>query len=171
MTAYLQLIDTHTIAPRYDITPLFADPEGFKGLVDDLLKQIGSTEFDLVAGIDALGFVLGTALAVRCHRGFLAVRKGGKLPVAGIQSVSFVDYTDTEKSLEIRTDQIADGTRVLVVDEWVDTGAQAKAAVHLIEQQGGVVAGIVTINMNKHEGTEPLWSAYPVFEVGRPQPE
>lgn len=147
MTAYLQLIDTHTQAPRYDITPLFANPEGFKALVDDLLGQIGDTAFDLVAGIDALGFVLGTALEVRTQRGFLAVRKGGKLPVAGIQSATFVGYSDTEKSLEIRTDQIATGTRVLLVDEWVDTGAQAKAAVQLIEQQGGIVAGIATINM------------------------
>ncbi len=79
MTDYLQLIDTHTQAPRYDLTPLFANAEGFRALVDDLLGQIGDTAFDLVAGIDALGFVLGTALAVRTQRGFLTVRKGGKL--------------------------------------------------------------------------------------------
>lgn len=169
MTAYLQLIDTHTQAPRYDITPLFADAEGFKALVDDLVDQMHATPFDLVAGIDALGFVLGTALAVRTHRGFLTVRKGGKLPVAGIDSLAFVDYSDSQKSLEIRTDQIQAGTKVLLVDEWVDTGAQAKAAAELIERQGGIITGIATINMNKHDGTAPLWKAYNVFEVGRPR--
>ena len=116
MTAYLQLIDTHTQAPRYDVTPLFADSEGFKALIADLLEQIGDTPFDLVAGIDALGFVLGTALAVRTQRGFLTVRKGGKLPVADIDAVTFVDYTGSQKTLEIRTDQIQTGAKVLLVD-------------------------------------------------------
>ena len=65
MKAYLQLIDTHTPGPRCDVTPLFADPAAFAQLVGDLTEPFASTLIDYVAGIDALGFILGTAMALR----------------------------------------------------------------------------------------------------------
>src|SRR5262245_41075845 len=79
---YLRLIDTKTRGPRYDVTPLFADGQAFARLIDDLAGRCGDLTFDLVAGIDALGFILGAALALRSRRGFVPIRKGGKLPVA-----------------------------------------------------------------------------------------
>jgi adenine phosphoribosyltransferase len=81
MTDYLRLIDIHTRGPRYAVTPLFGDYEAFMGLVRDLGRPFESVEFEVVAGIDALGFILGTALALRLHKGSLPIRKGGKLPV------------------------------------------------------------------------------------------
>ena len=85
---YLRLIDTHTSGNRCDLTPLFADPEGFTALLDDLERLLEGAAFDVVAGIDALGFVVGAALAARRGAGFLAIRKGGKLPVATVSRVS-----------------------------------------------------------------------------------
>lgn len=163
-TNYLQLIDKHTLGPRYDVTPLFADHEAFTALVEDLSKPFETIQFDMVAGIDALGFILGTALALRFRKGFLPIRKGGKLPVKADIS-HFVDYTGQEKSLELRAETIRPGTRVLVVDEWIETGAQVKAAIELIEGQGGVVVGIATIGMDDNEATRPLLEGYNCYAI------
>jgi adenine phosphoribosyltransferase len=155
MTSYLHLIDKNTRGPRYDVTPLFADYEAFTALVEDLSKSFDASDFDVVAGIDALGFILGTALALHFQKGFVPVRKGGKLPVE-VDMCQFIDYTGHEKSLELRADAIKHGTRVLIVDEWIETGAQVKAAIQLIEGQGGVIAGIAAINIDENEATHSL---------------
>ncbi len=76
-----QRIDTHTQGPRCDVTALFADYEAFAALVEDLVIPFAHVELDYVAGIDALGFILGAAIALQLPRGFLPIRKGGKLPV------------------------------------------------------------------------------------------
>lgn len=153
------LIDVNTEGPRYDVTPLFADFESFSALVEELLAQSSTIEFDYVAGIDALGFILGTALSFRALKGFIPIRKGGKLPVETL-SVNFVDYSGQEKSLEIRADAIKPGARVLLVDEWIETGAQVNAAIELIERLKGVVIGIATINIDENKETEKLKKKY-----------
>jgi adenine phosphoribosyltransferase len=156
---YLHLIDTHTTGPRCDVTPLFGDYAAFAALVDDLAARFSDTAFDAVAGIDALGFILGTALAGRFEKGFIPLRKGGKLPVA-VDQAEFVDYTGQLKTLELRRGAIPPGVRVLLVDEWIETGAQVKAAIRLVEGQGGVVAGIATINADRNEATRSLFKDY-----------
>jgi|SRR5262249_2608620 len=164
MPDYLALIDTHTAGPRYDVTPLFADYAAFAELVDDLCGQLRDVEIDAVAGIDALGFILGTAIALTRKVGFIPVRKGGKLPVRA-DSAAFVDYTGQRKSLELRNRAVKPGMRVLVVDEWIETGAQVGAAIALIEGQGGVVAGVATINIDGNSRTKPLLEHYRCFSV------
>ena len=156
---YLQLIDTNTHGPRYDVTPLFADYEAFTALIEDLSRPLDGIDFDVVAGIDALGFILGTAIALRFGKGFIPIRKGGKLPVE-VDTCRFIDYTSHEKSLELRVDAIKRGTRVLLVDEWIETGAQVKAAVQLVEGQSGIVVGITAISMDVNEFTRPLLESY-----------
>lgn len=156
---YLHLIDIDTPGPRYDVTPLFADYAAFAALVHDLLEPFAGTAFDCVAGIDALGFILGAAMAIRARCGFVPVRKGGKLPVAS-DRIAFVDYTGARKSLELRKGAIGPGTRVLLVDEWVETGAQVKAAAALIEGQGGIVVGIAAIQIDENAGTRELRERY-----------
>jgi adenine phosphoribosyltransferase len=163
--AYLQRINTHT-SGRNDITPLFADYDSFVALVRDLAEPFRSANIDLVAGIDAFGFILGATLALELHKGFLAVRKGGKLPVPS-DSVEFVDASRERKTLELRKDALRPGTRVLVVDEWIKTGAQVGATAALIEKQGGVVAGIASIHMDDNERTRPLRSQYVCHWVWR----
>jgi adenine phosphoribosyltransferase len=158
------LIDVNTEGPRYDVTPLFADFESFSALVEDLLAQFNTIEFDYVAGIDALGFILGTALSFRALKGFIPIRKGGKLPVETL-SVDFVDYSGQEKSLEMRVDAIKPGARVLLVDEWIETGAQVNAAIELIESLKGIVIGVATINIDENKETEKLKKKYKCYAV------
>ena len=159
MKEYLGLIDVHTLGQRNDVTPLFADPVAFAELVADLAAPIESAGIDLVAGIDALGFILGTALAIRLGKGFLPIRKGGKLPVA-VDRVEFIDYTGRPKSLELRRGSFQPGTKVLLVDEWIETGAQVKAAAQLVEQQGGRVVGVSAIHIDVNDNTRPILEKY-----------
>ena len=155
---YLRLIDTHTRG-RYDVTPLFADYDAFARLTDDLARKFADVVVDRVAGIDALGFILGTALALRLQKGFISIRKGGKLP-AQVERAEFVDYTQERKSLEIRADAITQGMKVLIVDEWIETGAQVRAAIDLVERLGATVVGVATINLDENKNTRSLIEKY-----------
>ena len=156
---YLALIDRDTSGNRCDVTPLFGDYAAFSALVDDLAALVEPLAFDAVVGIDALGFILGAALALRMQRGFVPIRKGGKLPVA-VDSVECVDYTGQRKTLELRRGALTSGARALLVDEWIETGAQVRAAIQLIEGQGGVIAGIASLHIDDDEATEPLRARY-----------
>lgn len=149
MKDYLHLIDTQTPGPRCDVTPLFADPVAFSQLVTDLVQPFSGLTIDHVAGIDALGFILGTAIAVRLNKGFIPIRKGGKLPVAVVRA-AFVDYSGRSKVLEVRKGSIAPGEQILLVDEWIETGAQVQAAIDLIEHEGGHIVGIAAINIDNN---------------------
>ena len=164
MTAYLKLIDENTRGSRCDVTPLFADPVAFMAMVDDLYAQVKAAEFDLIAAIDALGFIIGTALALRHPAGLVTMRKGGKLPV-DTETTTFKDYSGQIKQLEVRKGMIYPGARVLIVDEWIETGAQVRAAAQLIERSGGIVAGIATIHADRNEHTRPLFEQYPCFAL------
>ncbi len=164
MTNYRNLIDTQTHGPRYDVTPLFADYNAFTQLVSDLLHPFKGDQFDCAVGIDALGFILGTAVAIHSKKAFVPIRKGGKLPVVS-DAIGFVDYTGQAKSLELRKGAITPGTRVLLVDEWVETGSQVKAAVELIERQRAEIVGIVTINMDDNDATRKLRQHYKCYSA------
>jgi len=164
MKHYLRLIDRNTIGNRYDVTPLFSHHRDFNALVDDLVACVADTQVHLVACIDALGFILGTAIAQKLEAGILPVRKGGKLPVA-TESKTFCDYTGQFKTLEIRQDALAPGMRVLIVDEWMETGAQVSAAIDLIEGRQAIVVGIATICMDDNEKTRSIGSRYKVCAV------
>lgn len=156
----MRLIDRSKLHyKRSDVTPIFAEPAAFAALVDDLLVPFRDAGVQRVAGTDALGFIVGTAVALRLGVGFVPIRKGGKLPVRH-ERAAFRDYTGEEKALELRAAPWPAGTRVLLVDEWIETGAQARAAVELIERAGGVIAGIAAIAFRKNEKTAPLWAKY-----------
>ena len=164
MKPYLAKIDTNTTGNRNDVTPLFADAQALAQLADDLACPFRRDGIDSVAAIDALGFILGTAVAASLGVGIVPVRKGGKLPVA-VDRVDFVDYSGQSKALEVRTDALTAGMTVLIVDEWVETGAQVTAAIALVEKQGARVAGIATICMDLNDTTSKLRSTYKVHTV------
>ncbi len=159
MKTYLKLINTNTHGSRNDVTPLFKDFGAFSALTDDICALVKSVDIDLVAGIDALGFILGTAVAFRLEKGFLGIRKGKKLPVE-VDTVMFTDYTGTTKSLEIATNSLQQDSKVLLVDEWIETGAQVRAAANLIEKQGGIVMAITAIAMENNEKTKDIFEKY-----------
>ncbi len=157
---YLSLIDRSKLHyKRSDVTPIFAEPAAFAALVEDMIAPWKNEKIDRVVGTDALGFVVGTAIALKLGVGFVPVRKGGKLPVKK-ESASFTDYSGGEKTFELRANPWPAGTRVLLTDEWIETGATARAAVELIERAGGVVVGIAAIAFRKNEKTASLWAKY-----------
>ena len=123
----------------YDLTTLLKDPKGFHSLVDRLCDQYKGTKVDLVVGIEARGFIFAPALAYRLNAGFVPVRKPKKLP-GKTSSVTYSLEYGTDQ-LEIHADAIKPGQSVLICDDLLATGGTAAAAVKLIEQLGGKVAG------------------------------
>lgn len=124
-----------------DFMPLLADARGLRLLLDAMERAlpVPVADFDVVAGLEARGFLLGPALAVRLGKGFIAVRKAGKLPPDTVSKAYALEYAHAE--VEVEVGAIGAGTRVLVVDDLLATGGTAKAAAQLIEACRGHVAG------------------------------
>ncbi len=120
-----------------DITTLLLDPAGFALAVDRMAETAAAP--DLVAGIDARGFVFAAALAQRLHKGLLLIRKDGKLPGETIAEEYALEY-GTDR-LAMHVDACTPGARVLLVDDLIATGGTARAAVNLIRRAGGDVVG------------------------------
>ena len=142
-----------------DPSTLYINAAIFRAVVDDLVAPFDATDVDVVAGFDAMGFVLGSAIAVRLGKGFLTLRKAGKLPVES-DTVEFVNYSGRTQQMEMRTPAFRPGTRVLLVDQWVETGGTMDAGVRLVEGQGGVVAGVATVCIEENERTRAFRERY-----------
>jgi adenine phosphoribosyltransferase len=128
-----------------DITTLIKDPVGFRLVVDTFTQRYikGDKNFDLIVGIEARGFIIGGALSYTLGKGFVPIRKVGKLPAEVMRHEYQLEYgTDT---VEIHTDAIAKGTRVIIVDDLLATGGTALAAAALVEKLGGVVVEMAFI--------------------------
>jgi adenine phosphoribosyltransferase len=123
----------------YDITTLFAAPEGLELAVTGLAEHARPLGVDVVIGAEARGFVLGSALARELGTGFVLGRKPGKLP-ADVVSVEYALEYGTDR-LEVHRDAIAPGARVLVHDDLLATGGTAEALCRLVEDLGGIVVG------------------------------
>lgn len=124
-----------------DFMPVLADARAF-GLLLDALEAalpVAADEFDIIAGLEARGFLFGPALAARLGKGFIAVRKAGKLPPETVSESYDLEYG--QATVEIETNIVHEGSRVLVVDDLIATGGTARAAASLIEKCGGTVAG------------------------------
>lgn len=126
-----------------DITTLLKDPVDLRTCIDDFLKRYRPATVDVVAGIDARGFILGGALAYALNRGFVPVRKKGKLPAQTEEQSYQLEYGSA--TIEIHKDAIAAGQKVLLVDDLIATGGTALAAAQLIERLGGSVAELAFI--------------------------
>ena len=122
-----------------DITPLMASPKAFRMAVDGLAAYGRSVDARLVIGAEARGFLLGPALANEIEAGFVLARKPGKLPYETVTAEYELEYGVDR--LELHTDAITPGTRVLVHDDLLATGGTATALCSLVEQLGGTVAG------------------------------
>ena len=124
----------------YDITTMLKDPRGLRGTIDALRAHYTGTEVDIVIGIESRGFIFAPAVAYALGAGFVPVRKPNKLP-AEISSISY-DLEYGSDILEVHTDAISKGTRVLIVDDLLATGGTARAVTQLVEGLGGVVVGL-----------------------------
>lgn len=161
---YLSLMSPNTKGPKFawlDPTSIYINAAAFGDLLDDLCAEIDADDVDVVAGLDAMGFVLGAALAARLGRGFLPIRKANKLCV-DTDSVSYGNYSGRTQDMEMRTPAFAPATRVLLADQWVETGGTMDGAVRLVERQGGKIAGMVAIAMEENPATDAYRSAYKV---------
>ena len=128
-----------------DITTLIKDPVGFRLVIDGLTQRYikGDMSFEMIVGIESRGFIIGGALSYALGKGFVPVRKKGKLPAETISHEYALEYgTDT---VEIHKDAIRKGMKVLLVDDLLATGGTALAAAALIEKLGGVVSEMAFI--------------------------
>lgn len=159
---YLSLMAPNTRGSEYawlDPTSLYINGDAFTDLLDDLCADLTPADIDVVAGLDAMGFVLGAAIGARIGRGFLPIRKAGKLCV-DTDSVSFTNYSGRTQNMEMRLPAFAAGTRVLLVDQWVETGGTMDGAIRLVERQHGVVAGLCAIVFEENARTEQYRKHY-----------
>lgn len=128
-----------------DITTLIKDPVGFRLVIDNFINHYAASQvkFDCIVGIEARGFIIGGALAHALGKGFIPVRKSGKLPAEVIRHEYDLEYgTDI---VEMHRDALEPGTRVLLVDDLLATGGTALAAATLVEKLGAVVAEMAFI--------------------------
>ncbi len=138
-----------------DITPLLQSPEGLKLSIDLLAEVVDPAEYDLVCGIESRGFIFGTALADRLNKGFIPVRKPGKLPWK-TESESYELEYGSDK-IEIHIDAVRDARRVLMVDDLLATGGTMEAALKLVRKIGGEpVAAAFVIELSFLSGREKL---------------
>jgi len=138
-----------------DITTLLKAAAALRETIKRMLAYCYGKEIDLVAGIEARGFIFGTLLAYELGCGFVPIRKPGKLPAKKISETYALEYgTNT---LEIHTDAVQAGQKILVVDDLLATGGTAEAACQLIERLGGEVVGLVfAVELNFLRGRASL---------------
>ena len=126
-----------------DLMPLFADGPAFRQVIDGIIAYHGADSFDVVAGVEARGFVVAAAVAYATGTGVVPVRKAGKLPRATLTASYELEYG--RATLEVHEDAFVAGHRVLVLDDVLATGGTAGAALALVEQAGGTVAGFTVL--------------------------
>ncbi len=141
-----------------DVTTLMADPVGFSASIDGLLAPFQNAGVDCVVGIEARGFILAGAVAHELGRGFIPIRKKGKLPGKTIGLDYKLEYG--LDAIEMHIDVIQPGERVLLVDDLIATGGTAEAAAKLIEMSGGeLVAATFIVDLPDLGGSERLRQA------------
>ena len=129
-----------------DITTMLGDAEAFRNAVDEMVRPWAGKKIDKVAGIEARGFILGGAIAHQLSAGFVPIRKKGKLPYEKVTIAYSLEYGVDE--MEIHSDAVKPGERVILVDDLIATGGTAEAAVRLLKQIGvDVVAACFVIDL------------------------
>ena len=124
-----------------DITPLLQDAKGLQESIDQMAREVQDVDFDLVIGPESRGFIFGVPLAYKLQKGFVPVRKPGKLPYKTIGQSYDLEYGSN--TIEMHIDAIKPGQKVIIVDDLLATGGTTKAMVELIEKLGGEVVKIV----------------------------
>lgn len=126
-----------------DITSVIQDPDGLKLAVDGLAEQLRDVDFDVVVGPESRGFIFGVPVAYLLGKGFIPVRKKGKLPRETVSTKYELEYGQAE--VEMHKDAIRPGQKAVIVDDLIATGGSAQAAAKLIEKLGGQVVRMVFV--------------------------
>lgn len=146
-----------------DITSVLQDAEGLKLAIDSMIHLLDGVEFDVIAGAESRGFIFGVPIAYALGKPFVPVRKAGKLPRETISQEYELEYGTA--AIEIHTDAVMPGQKVVLVDDLIATGGTMEAAVKLVEKLGGQVVKILFLmELAGLEGREKL-SGYDVASV------
>jgi len=138
-----------------DITPILGDPHLFTQSIDAFAQSLEGIDFDKIAGIDARGFIFGAALAQKLGKGFIPIRKAGKLPYETIATSYDLEYG--QATVEIHKDALKPGEKALLIDDLLATGGTAKAAIDLLEKlQVNIVAIRFLIELSFLGGKDAL---------------
>lgn len=138
-----------------DITTLLKDAEGMKEAIDQMTAKLEGVAFDLILGPESRGFIFGMPVAYNMGKGFVPVRKAGKLPAEVVSKEYALEYGTA--TIEIHKDAIQPGQKVVIVDDLMATGGTAKAIVEMVEEMGGEVAALLfLIELDFLEGRKVL---------------
>ncbi|HIZ06462.1 MAG TPA: adenine phosphoribosyltransferase [Candidatus Eubacterium avistercoris] len=138
-----------------DITTVIQDPEGFQLAINEMKDLLKDLDFDMIAGAESRGFIFGAPLAYAMGKGFVLIRKKGKLPCETVSVKYDLEYGSAE--IEIHKDSIKPGQKVVIVDDLIATGGTIEAAIKLIESLGGeVVKAIFLMELAGLKGRERL---------------
>ncbi len=138
-----------------DITTITQSPEGLKLAIDSMEEKLKDKEFDVIVGLEARGFIFGMPIAYNMNKAFVPIRKKGKLPCETISESYALEYGNAE--IEIHTDAIKKGQKVVVLDDLIATGGTVEAAIKLVERLGGeVVDCLFLVELVDLKGRETL---------------
>ena len=146
-----------------DVTTILSDKDGFKLAVEDLIEKLKDVDFDLVLGSESRGFIFGAPVAYAMNKGFILVRKKGKLPRATYSEDYELEYGTA--TLEMHQDAIKKGQKVVIIDDLIATGGTTEAIIKLAEREGGEVVKIgFVMELEGLKGREKL-KDYDVFSL------
>ncbi|MCK4258516.1 MAG: adenine phosphoribosyltransferase [Halanaerobiales bacterium] len=126
-----------------DITPIFKNPTAFQDLIDEFYFQVKDLDFDYIAGVEARGFLVGAPLALKMDKGFVPIRKKGKLPGDVVSAEYDLEYGSA--TLEMHSDAFEPGSKILIIDDLLATGGTISACIEMVEKLKGTVAGLTFI--------------------------
>ncbi len=125
----------------YDITTILQNPEGLTAAIDQIQDKLKDLDFDYIVGPESRGFIFGVPVAYNMNKGFLPVRKAGKLPYKTKSKEYALEYGTA--TIEMHVDAIQPGSKVVIIDDLLATGGTSKATIELIEELGGEVVQLV----------------------------
>jgi adenine phosphoribosyltransferase len=138
-----------------DITPLLQNPRVFRILIDQFVHRYFDTRPDLIAGLDARGFIIGSVLAYELNVGFVPIRKKGKLPYTTVEESYELEYGSA--TVEMHTDAVKPGDRVVLIDDLIATGGTMGAGLRLLQRLGAdVIEGAAIVDLPELGGTQAL---------------
>jgi len=148
-----------------DITPLLANPKVFRVLIDEFVHRYFDTRPSCIAGLDARGFIIGAVVAYELNIGFVPIRKKGKLPFTTVEETYELEYGSA--TVEMHTDAVKPGDRVVLIDDLVATGGTMMAGMTLLERLGAqVIEGAAIVDLPELGGSAKLRAAgLPVFTL------